>query len=207
MKSIGHQRLNLPSHAPLMVLPGTQLFPHALLPLFIFEPRYREMLAWSLEQDRMFCIAPMKPGISEADTTDDFYHVVGLGMVRACVGRDDGTSNLILQGLARVRITGFLQDAPFRIAEVRELSSRLPSPTEREPLATRLHEICDRIFAGKSKLPPALEEQLAQVSDPAVLTDMLAHACVEDPEARQAIFEELDVVHRAALLTKQLGGG
>ena len=189
-----------------MVLPGTHLFPHALLPLFIFEPRYREMLTWSLQQDRMFCIAPMKPGISEAETTNDFYHVVGLGLVRACVGRDDGTSHLILQGLARVRITGFLQEAPFRIAEVRELSSLLPSPAELEPLATRLHEICDRLFAGKSKLPPALEEQLALVNDPSVLTDMLAHACVENPEARQAIFEELDVIRRTELLTKELRG-
>jgi Lon protease-like protein len=188
-----------------MVLPGTQLFPHALLPLFIFEPRYREMLAWSLEKDRMFCIAPMKPGITEAETTDDFYHVVGLGMVRACVGRDDGTSHLILQGLARVRIVGFLQDAPFRIAEVRELSSHAPSPSEREALATNLHEICDRLFAGKSKFPPALEEQLSRVNDPSVLTDMLAHACVDDPVTRQAIFEELDVVRRAALLTRKLG--
>jgi Lon protease-like protein len=188
-----------------MVLPGTQLFPHALLPLFIFEPRYREMLAWSLQKDRMFCIAPMKPGITEAESSDDFYHVVGLGLVRACVGREDGTSHLILQGLARVKIVSFLQDAPFRIAKLRELPSEPPSHSEREALATSLHEICDRLFAGKSKLPPALEDQLARVNDPSVLTDMLAHACVENPEIRQAIFEDLNVIRRAALLTRKLG--
>jgi len=188
-----------------MVLPGTQLFPHALLPLFIFEPRYREMLSWSLQQDRMFCIAPMKPGISEARTADDFYHVVGLGLVRACVGRDNGTSHLVLQGLARMQIVGFLQDAPFRIAELRELASRPPTPAEREPLAGSLHTLCTRLFAGKPKLPAGLEEQLEQVDDPSILSDVLAHACLDDPEVRQAVFEELDVVRRVALLTKHLG--
>src|SRR5882757_9451652 len=102
MKSIGRQGLKLPAQAPVMVLPGAQLFPQVPLPLFIFEPRYREMLTWSLQQDRMFCIASMKLGISEARTTDDFHHIVGLGLVRACVGHDDGTSHLILQGLARM---------------------------------------------------------------------------------------------------------
>jgi Lon protease-like protein len=187
-----------------MVLPGAQLFPHALLPLYIFEPRYREMLAWCLKHDRMFCIASMKPGITEAHSTDDFHHVVGLGLVRACVGRDDGTSHLVLQGLARMRIVGFLQDAPFRIAEIRELTSVSPPPDQRTALATRLHDLCAHFFSGTSKLPAGLDEQLEQVSDPSVLCDVLAHACINEPEVRQAIFEELDVVHRVELVTQLL---
>src|SRR5437867_1685310 len=118
-----------------MVLPGAHLFPNAILPLFIFEPRYREMLAWSLDQQRMFCIAPMKPGISEARSPEDFHHIVGLGLVRACVGHEDGTSHLALQGLARVKITGFLQETPFRIAELRELRSQPVDASEGEELA------------------------------------------------------------------------
>jgi Lon protease-like protein len=204
VKSIGPQHLNLPAHAPLMVLPGTQLFPHALFPLHIFEPRYREMLSWSLQQDRVFCLAPMKPGISEARTTDDFHHTVGLGLVRACVGRENGTSDLILQGLARMRIVGFLQDAPFRIAELRELTSVPPPPEEREPISVRLHEICARLFSGNAKLPDSLALQIEQIDDPSTLTDIIAHAAVDDAEVRQAIFEELDVVRRVALLTEFL---
>jgi len=103
-----------------MVLPGAQLFPHVPLPLYIFEPRYRRMLSWSLEQDRMFCIASMKPGISEAHSRDEFYHTVGLGLVRACVGREDGTSHLILQGMARMRIVAEKEQAEARLRESHE---------------------------------------------------------------------------------------
>ena len=76
---------------PSMVLPGTQLFPNALLPLFIFEPRYRAMLAHALAGPRMFCVASVKPGVLEAADDDDLHSVSGVGLVRACVGKEDGT--------------------------------------------------------------------------------------------------------------------
>ena len=206
MKSITDQKLNLPAHAPVMVLPEAQLFPNALMPLYIFEPRYRAMLAWSLEQHRMFCIAPMKPGISEARSIGDFHHTVGLGLVRACVGREDGTSHLVLQGLARVRITGFLQDAPFRIAEMRELPSEPADPKENETLTTKLLEVCTLLRAGGATVPDALDQQLAQIEDPAVLSDIIAHTFLRDPERRQTVFEELRVTERTRLLIRYLLG-
>ena len=189
-----------------MVLPGAQLFPNTLLPLYIFEPRYRKMLAWSLEQHRMFCIAPMKPGITEARSIGDFHHVVGLGLVRACVGRDDGTSHLVLQGLARVRIIGFLQDSPFRIAEMRELISEPAEEHERESLTAKLLEVCALLRAGGATVSQALDKQLAEIEDPAVLSDVIAHTFLRDSEHRQAVFEELNAGARSQLLIRYLLG-
>src|SRR5687768_3852951 len=98
VKSVAHRSLNLPEHAPVMILPEATLFPHALLPLHIFEPRYRAMLAWTLERNRVFCVAKMKAGASEASSRHCFHETAGLGLVRACVQRPDGTSDLVLQG-------------------------------------------------------------------------------------------------------------
>jgi len=183
-----------------MVLPGAQLFPHVPLPLYIFEPRYRQMLAWSLETDRMFCIASMKPGVSEARSTDDFYHIVGIGFVRACVGRDDGTSHLILQGLARMQIVGFLQDKPFRIAELRELKSTPAVAEDQERLRIQMLKESTPHFSGDSKMPENVEQEFGRIDDPAMMADMIAHACLQDSESRQAILEELDVKKRVELL-------
>lgn len=187
-----------------MVLPGASLFPHALLPLYIFEPRYREMLAWSLERDRLFCIAPLKDGITEALTDDDFHHTVGLGLVRACVQREDGTSHLMLQGVARVRLTGFAQETPFRLAELRELRSTPAEPLHNELLVSKLREVLAKLRDSGVRVPEALEGQLAQIEDAGVLGDIVAHSFLRKAQHRQDVFEELRAGERLRLLIRHL---
>src|SRR5438067_5944992 len=108
----------LPEQVPVMPLPGALLFPHALLPLYIFEPRYRQMLKHALGHHRMFCVALLKPHCADWRSPADFFHTAGVGLIRACVERSDGTSNLILQGLERVRFCSFEQDSPFPVARI-----------------------------------------------------------------------------------------
>lgn len=187
-----------------MVLPGASLFPHALLPLYIFEPRYREMLTWSLERDRLFCIAPLKGGITEALTDDDFHHTVGLGLVRACVQREDGTSHLMLQGVARVRLTGFAQETPFRLAELRELRSTPAEPLHNELLVSKLREVLAKLRDSGVRVPEALEGQLAQIEDAGVLGDIVAHSFLRKAQHRQDVFEELRAGERLRLLIRHL---
>src|SRR5438046_10091008 len=103
----------LPDQVPVMPLPGAVLFPHALLPLYIFEQRYRQMLEHALAHERMFCVTLVHPARSDWKSEADFFHIATVGLIRACVGRGDGTSNLILQGLQRVRLTDFTQLQPF----------------------------------------------------------------------------------------------
>src|SRR5436309_5492440 len=88
-------RVTLPKQLPVMPLPGAVLFPHALLPLYIFEPRYRNMLEHALHHHRMFCITLIKPSCPDWHAPEDFFHLATAGLIRACVGRADGTSNLV----------------------------------------------------------------------------------------------------------------
>src|SRR5205085_1470374 len=135
------QSIALPKEVPVMPLPGALLFPHALLPLHIFEPRYREMLEHALREQRMFSVALLKPQRTDWKSHADFFHVAGLGLIRACVGRGDGTSNLILQGLQRVRFTGFAQEIPFPIAEVEALESESAESVEADALGAKVVEL------------------------------------------------------------------
>src|SRR6187551_3521396 len=155
------QPIPLPEHVPVMPLPGALLFPHALLPLHIFEPRYQEMLQHALRAHRMFCVALIQPQRSQWKTTDDFFHVAGVGLIRACVGRGDGTSNLILQGLQRVRFTGFEQESPFPIATIDRLESDAPSSVETEALAAKVLEMYARFKGAGRQLPPKVDEYLS----------------------------------------------
>ena len=197
--------MKLPRIAPVMVLPDALLFPNSLLPLFIFEPRYREMLRWVLAEQRVFCIAQTKPGVSEAATAADFHQTGGLGLVRACVGHEDGTSHLVLQGLARVRFTGFVQEEPFRIAELTELRSEPSAELDTEALIAKVLQLCAQLRANGTPVPEAFDQQLAQIDDPSVLADVVAHAFLRDSSHRQAIFDELRVGERLQSLIRYLG--
>ena len=194
----------LPGRVPVMVLGGTLLLPHALLPLYIFEQRYRAMLAHCLDGDRMFCEALMKPGITEAAMADDFFPVAGCGLVRACVGREDGTSNLILQGLRRVRLTGFAQETPFRIAEIEEIPSETGNPVESDALGAKVLELCQRLKERGAQLPEQLDRFLSHLSNLDMLADLVAHRFVSDPFQRQRLLEEPLIPARLRLLIKFL---
>jgi Lon protease-like protein len=196
--------LPLPAQVPIMVLPGALLFPHALLPLYIFESRYRAMLAHCLGGERMFCVALMKPGVSEATRREHFFEVAGCGLVRACVGNPDGTSNLILQGLARVRFTGFVQEKPFRIAQIASVPSEQGNTVEAEALGVKVLELCRQLKEGGFEPSAQLDTFLSHLTNLDMLADLIGHTFVSDPFRRQSLLEEPLVPERLRLLIQYL---
>jgi Lon protease-like protein len=198
------QSLPLPAQVPVMPLPGALLFPHALLPLHIFEPRYQQMLAHALREHRMFSVALIQPQRSQWKSTDDFFHVAGLGLIRACVGRGDGTSNLILQGLRRVRFTGFEQSAPFPIAQIEPLESESTTSVETDALGAKVIELYSKLKGAGRQLPEKVDKYLADMSDMEMLADLMAATFVNDPFRRQQLLEELSLNRRLRLVIQYL---
>ena len=201
LKSIkDRQFIKIPRRAPVMVLPNTLLFPEALLPLFIFEPRYREMLEWVLKNDRVFCMALLRRGREDWSSPEDFHDVAGLGLVRACVAQPDGTSHLILQGIARVEFTEFVQTEPFVIANIRELPESRADADEAATLSAIVLELCALHRANGLVVSDVLDQQLAQVRDAGALSDLVAYALIRDPYRRQSVLEAGDVAERLRTL-------
>jgi Lon protease-like protein len=198
------QPITLPDQIPVMPLPGALLFPHALLPLHIFEPRYQQMLAHALREHRMFSVALIKPRRSQWESTADFFHVAGVGLIRACVGRGDGTSNLILQGLRRVQFTGFEQSAPFPVARIEPLESESSSTVETDALGAKVIELYSRLKKAGRQLPEKVDKYLAHLSDMEMLADLMAATFVNDPQRRQQLLEELSLNQRLRLVIQYL---
>jgi Lon protease-like protein len=192
--------MNLPSEIPVMPLPGAVLFPHALLPLYIFEPRYREMLEHALQRDRMFSVALIKPSCPEWRAPEDFFHFATVGLIRACVGRGDGTSNLVLQGLHRVRFVGFEQDTPFPVAKIDVVESSDDTTIKTEALGEKVLELYRKLKRAGRQLPPKVDRYLAQLGDLEMLADLVASTFVDDPLRRQRMLEEASVNQRLRLL-------
>ena len=196
--------MTLPEQLPVMPLPGAVLFPHALLPLYIFEPRYRKMLEHALQQHRMFCITLIKPSCPDWHAPEDFFHLATAGLVRACVERSDGTSNLILQGLQRVRFTGLEQEKPFPIASIDPVESRDPTTVETEALGAKVVELYGCLKHDRRQLPAKLDRYLSELRDLEMLADLMASTFVNDPLRRQRLLEERSVNQRLRFLIRYL---
>ena len=197
--------ITLPDAIPVMPLPGAVLFPHALLPLYIFEMRYRAMLEQALALDRMFCVTLIKPNRDEWRTVNDFCHVATVGLIRACVGRADGTSNLILQGLQRVRFTAFPQEKPFPIAEIEPLESIVSArSSEADALGRKVLELYAKFKHAGRRLPEKVDQYLSDLADPEMLADLMAATFVSDVTRRQQLLEELSLEQRLRLVVQYL---
>jgi Lon protease-like protein len=192
--------VDLPDQVPVMPLPGAVLFPHALLPLYIFETRYREMLEHALQHDRMFSVTLIKPSCPEWHAPEDFFHFATIGLIRACVGRSDGTSNLVLQGLQRVRFASFQQETPFPIAKIDIVESTNSATVETEALGEKVLELYQKLKRAERQLPPKVDRYLAQLGDLEMLADLIASTFVDDPLRRQRMLEEPSVNQRLRLL-------
>jgi Lon protease-like protein len=198
------QSINLPDQVPVMPLPGAVLFPHALLPLYIFELRYQQMLKHALHHHRMFCVALIEPSRPQWTSTEDFFHIATVGLIRACVARDDGTSNLILQGLQRVRFTDFKQGLPFPVAHIKPLDPVASSTVKTEALGAKVLELYERFKDAGQRLPEKVDRYLSDLSNPEMLADLMAATFINDPLRRQQVLEELSLDQRLRLVIQYL---
>lgn len=194
----------LPDMVPVMPLNGVLLFPNALLPLHIFEPRFRQMLARALDDGRMMCVALVRPERQDWQTSDDFFEISTVGLIRACVGRNDGTSDLILQGIRRVRFSEFEQETPFPIARIKPLKTHTSLTVETDALAAKVLEFYARLKTSGRDLPEKIDRYLNEMSDPEMLADLVAATFISEPARRQKLLEELDLNQRLRLLIQYL---
>ncbi len=179
-----------------MTLPGAVLFPGSMLPLYIFEPRYRQMLADALSGRRMFAIVGTR-----GDSDDAVCDVGGAGLVRACVANADGTSRLILQGVERVRLLDWMEAEPYPLARVEVLKSRSKAPEVDGELRLKVRRQCVRVLKGSGN---AIGKLLDATPDHGEFSDFVGANLVDDPVIRQNLIEEIDTTRRLEVLASYL---
>jgi len=185
-----------PDRTDLMILPWVSLFPGSLLPLYIFEERYREMTKAALVGNRMFAIAH-----TYDDTT--IAPIGGLGVIRACVTNDDGTSNLVLQGLSRVEFSGF-KNTPRPHANIRILRDDHDTSDLAE-LRCQIANNCEELIAEGLQTQNGFVDYLHSSISDSAFADLIASTLISDSIHRRTLFETTDLQARMSLLLEMLG--
>lgn len=188
----------LPETLPVMVLERLYLLPGGIQPLFIFEERYRRMLEHALSTDRLFAIGDRRRDGS-------LRSIVTAGLIISAVRAADGTSQLVLQGIHRMRITGWQQEEPFFIATVEPFETD-PGPAE------KVHELSQEVEAilEQFTLPEIagnlilLRQLLRQRNDPSFTCDLVASLALRRPAISRALLEERRLLKRLEILIREL---
>jgi Lon protease-like protein len=180
----------------LFPLAGVVLFPHSVLPLHIFEPRYRQMTADALASDNLITI--VQPRVLDEDSPDKppLESVACLGKIVKHERLVDGRFNFLLLGLKRVRLIREIESEKlYRLAEA-ELLQDEPFIGDEEAKRSELVHLFRTIGTRQNALDPDLAELLETALPLGALADIVAHALGLPPPIKQALLEDLRVERR-----------
>lgn len=193
---------------PLFPLPNVVLFPDVILPLHIFEPRYRLMVDQSLQSHKKIGMVLLKKGWERNyEESPDIYTVGCMGQIVGHEKLEDGRFNILLKGLSRFHVAQILQPTPYREAKVAILSDRV------EGISTETAEKRKRaILEAAGAIPEyfvynKMRLGRAPVDDKAplpTLIDTLSYYLAIDPYDKQPILEETDVGRRSDILYEKM---
>ena len=184
---------------PIFPLPNVVLFPNVHLPLHIFEPRYRDMVADAVQADRLIGMVLLRPGWEkDYEGRPPVYSVGCSGVITHVERMQDGRYNIMLRGLERFRIVHEDLQRRYRRAATETLHERALTSEERAALRAQRARL-------ESLLAPNADSPIRDLrSASAMPDDELVNALAQyldlDPVEKQALLEQDSLLRRAASL-------
>ncbi len=189
---------------PVFPLPDVVFFPETVLPLHVFEPRYRRMVADCLAGEGRLAVAMLRPGWErDYHGRPPLHAIAGVGGLVQSERLADGRYNILLDGRTRIRIEEEIgTELPYRIVRARPLTDVL-GEQDRATLAERLQAL----RAAYGKLLETLGQSHADLvgrltvagARPGAVIDRIVSAVVPDAAVRQRVLEAVDVSERLDL--------
>jgi Lon protease-like protein len=190
---------------PIFPLPDVVMFPHALMPLHIFEPRYRKLTRDALAGNRLMGLALMIEDEVPGDPPPRVAPILGVGEIVMAQELPDGRFNLVMRGRTRVRLERELEsEEPYRVIVAREIPDDAPQRDELGDAASSLRSL---IFNLADALPEGgelLKQVVSAQSSAAELVNVVAAALVADTGSRQRLLETTDILARIEAVSDEV---
>jgi Lon protease-like protein len=195
------------SAVSLFPLPNIVLFPRAVLPLHVFEERYKQMTADALAGDQLIAMALLKSGWET-----NYYARAAIEPI-VCVGRilsherlADGKYNFLLQGAMRARIIHELsdEDLPYRVAQLQALEEVPAMEIDLEEARRRMVELFTRGVLGATGAGEQFTKILRTHLPTRDVADLVAFTFIDDLSLKQSLLAEPDVRARVTRVVDAL---
>ena len=196
--------IHLPERCGVMLLPDCTLFPHGGLPLYIFEPRYRKMLDEALEGDCFFAVARLLG--EEEGNPENYVSPVGtIGLVRASREQKDGTSQLLVHGVMRVRFTEWHDERDYPYASIEPVISVFFQETQaKAAMKTLRGAVEDAVRSLSEEVQNGVFALLDRADDPGLMTDIISQQFIHEADLRQSLLEMNSIGDRIPVICKYL---
>lgn len=204
-----HLTSDLVSHildCPMFPLPQVVFFPGTVLPLHIFEPRYRAMIQDARRENLPIVMGNLLPERRlDALGRPEVAAIAGIGFMKSCEELPDGRFLIELEGVCRVRITSeHGQEKLYRRVAFEILESHSSDPKSEEKDMETAQLIIGSLRSVNEKVAEFLANLSRKATDAGDLSDSLASAIIADSLERQALLEELDTTHRIHRVVSRL---
>lgn len=195
-------------HVPLFPLPNVVLFPDAILPLHIFEPRYRLMIGECLQSHKKIGMVLLKKGWEENyEGNPEIFEVGCMGQIVDQEKLPDGRFNILLKGVSRFSVARIVHPTPYRRAKIALLPDRIENVTDsdsekmKKNLAEAAQTLPEYFVYNKMRLNRVPVDFSAPLP---TVVDAISYYLAIDPYEKQPFLEETRVDRRAALLYQKM---
>lgn len=205
-------RVNFGRPAPLFPLPETVLLPHALLPLHIFEPRYRQMVGDVLDQSGQIAVATFQGSAREAarSSSPKIRPIVCIGQILQHESLPDGRYNILLRGICRARLTA-IQEADderlYRTGTLEPIETLEGAPPElpglRSEFRDLLHDNSMDHIRGIQTIREWVERDEDEVPTHALI-ELIGFALIHQVDRKYKLLALPDPAERGELVADEL---
>jgi len=190
---------------PIFPLPNVVFFPHTFLPLHIFEERYRAMVADAANGEKLICMALLKPGYEDDYEGSPPIHTVGtVGFMPMKKDHADGTSDILLVGMDKVKIKEITSDTPYRMAEV-EILYDVVGESDPEALQEKIFQQFNVL--NDDNLLSAATQFFSEGLDFEMAVNLVISHLEIEGEEKQKLLDLGDLSLRAKVLLQYLESG
>jgi len=200
----GETRPNIPGSLPLLPLKEVIVYPFAVQPFLVGQPRSVRLIDQIMKADRLVALVAQKDASIEQPGPADIYTEGTAGRIAQLLRRPDGTIMVAVQGLERIRVTQVTQEEPYLIADIEVVHEDYEETVEIEAMRRNAVQLFQRLLSLNQQLPEELGTYATSLTDSRHVTYLIAGSIRMGLAVRQELLELPSVREKLVRLTDVL---
>lgn len=200
--------VTIPPELPILPIKTGVVFPFMIVPLIVSDSQLIQLIDDSLGSDKLISVATQSKPEVENPGPDDLYRFGTASLIVKMLRFPDGSLRILVQGVARVRITRFTQMSPYMKARVDVIKESKEKSLELEALARNAVSLFQKVVSMAFYLPDELQAVVLNIQDESKLADFIASNVNFEVADKQSVLEAVDLEDRfkrlIALLSKEV---